>query len=64
MMAQSAWNIRRTDEREAIMERLRQKLGASGREVETIHGVVTTTAIFDEALKELEKALDKSAKRG
>lgn len=61
MMAQTAWNIRRTDDRDEIMERLRVKLAASGRPVETIHGVVTTTSIFDEALKELEKALDKEA---
>ncbi len=54
------YTIRRTDERETIIERLRDKLTHSGRKLETIHGIVTTAAIFDEALKELEKSLEGS----
>lgn len=60
-MSDKAWSIRRTEERDLLVEQLRQKLAASGRPVETIHGVVTTTAIIDEALKELDKALEKEA---
>lgn len=41
------------------MERLRAHIKASGRKVETIHGVPTTAGIMDEALKELDKQLSK-----
>jgi hypothetical protein len=46
-------SIRLTDERQNNIERLRQLLQQSGRNVETIHGVVTTAAVIDEALKAL-----------
>lgn len=58
-----AWNIRKTPERETVIEGLRERLKASGRSVETIHGSVTTAAIFDEALKALDKELTKESKK-
>ena len=57
-MNERVWTIRRTDERERLIEALRALLKSSGREVETIHGTVTTAAIFDEALRALEKELE------
>lgn len=56
-MNERVWTIRRTDEREALIETLREALKKSGREVETIHGAVTTAAVFDAALRALEKEL-------
>lgn len=56
-MNERVWTIRRTDEREALVEKLREALKASGRDVETIHGAVTTAAVFDAALKALEMEL-------
>lgn len=53
------FTIRRTTEREALIERLRAKIKNSGRVVETIHGVPTTAGIVEEALKELDKQLSK-----
>lgn len=57
-MRDRAWNIRRTPEREALVEKLRLRLKTSGREVDIIDGAVPTASIFDEALKELDKALE------
>lgn len=57
------YGLRITDDREAIIERLRQRLAISGRKVEMIHGTVTTSGILDEALKALDKELDKEEKR-
>ncbi|MEO8610120.1 MAG: hypothetical protein ABI690_19655 [Chloroflexota bacterium] len=57
-MSERAWNLRRTPQRDKLIESLRGKLAQSGRTVETIHGVVTTAAIFDEGLKALERELD------
>lgn len=62
-MGDKSWSIRRTPERDAAVERLRTKLGKSGREVETIHGVVSTAAVIDEALKELERILDRELEK-
>lgn len=56
------WTLRNTEEREALIERLRIKLKNSGRKVETIHGVVQTASILDEALKALERELDQEKK--
>lgn len=50
-------SIRLTDERNRQIDRLRQLLQSSGRKVETIHGVVTTSAIIDAAFKALEAQL-------
>lgn len=58
MANDKAWSIRRTPERDALVEKLRERLQNSGRTVETIHGVVTTAAVIDEALKVLETVLD------
>jgi hypothetical protein len=52
------WTIRRTEEREVLIESLRDLLGKSGRDVERVHGVVTTSAIIDEALKMLLRDLE------
>lgn len=52
------WTLRNTDEREATINRLRAKLKASNRKVETIHGIPTTAGIFDHALAALERELD------
>lgn len=52
--------IQRTD----LIEYLREKLKDSGRHVKTINGAVTTAAIFDEALKVLERDLDEPADGG
>ncbi len=57
------YGLRITDWRAETIERLRRRLGASGRDVETIHGMATTSGIIDEALKALEKELDKEDKR-
>lgn len=57
------WTLRNTNERDAIIKRLREKLQLSGRKVDTIHGVVSTASVFDEALKALEKELDKELKK-
>lgn len=57
MVKHRSMTIRLNDEREKIIERLRKRLAKSGRPLEHIHGVVTTTSIIDEALKELEKVL-------
>jgi hypothetical protein len=56
------YTLRRTSERDELIERLRSKIKASGREVETIHGVPTTAGIMDTALKELDKQLSKQVK--
>lgn len=56
------WTIRRTAEREVLVEKLRAQLKISGRKVETMYDTVTTSAIFDEALKELEKALERDSR--
>jgi hypothetical protein len=50
-------SIRLTGDRNEQIEHLRQKLQSSGRELETIHGVVTTSAVIDEALKALDAQL-------
>lgn len=63
MVVNRSWTIRRTAEREALVDRLRDQLKNSGREVETLYGVVTTSAIFDEALKELERVLQTEGRR-
>lgn len=52
------WTLRNTQEREDRINRLRAKLKASNRKVETIHGVPTTAGIFDAALIALERELD------
>lgn len=52
------WTLRQTPERIARMERLRQMLKDSGRDLETIYDTVTTAAILDEALAALERELD------
>jgi hypothetical protein len=63
-MSDKNWTVRRTAERDELMEGLRAKLLASGRAVETIHGVPTTAGVIEEALKELDKVLSKqSAKK-
>jgi hypothetical protein len=62
MMAYKSMTMRLTKEREEIIEKLRKRLAKSDRPMERIHGVVTTTGIIDEALKELEKALDQDGK--
>jgi hypothetical protein len=59
MMNGRFFTIRRTTQREELIERLRVKIKNSGREVETIHGVPTTAGIVEEALKELDKQLSK-----
>lgn len=58
-MTDRVWTIRRTTEREALVEKLRGQLKESDRKVETLYDTVTTSAIFDEALKELEKSLER-----
>lgn len=57
------WTLRNTEERDALIKRLREKLKKSGRKVDTIHGVVSTASVFDEALKALEKELDEQESR-
>lgn len=57
------YGLRITGERHEIIERLRKRLATSGRDVKTIHGMVTTSDIIDEALKALEKELDREQKR-
>jgi hypothetical protein len=57
------YGLRITDEREEIIERLRRRLATSGRDVKTIHGMVTTSDIIDEAFKALEKELDRDDKK-
>lgn len=55
-------NLRLTDERKEAIEYLRKKLKKSGRDVQKVHGVVTTAAIIDEAFKELRRVLDEDGK--
>lgn len=57
------YGLRITDDREEIFERLRRRLATSGRKVEMIHGMVTTSGIIDEALKALDKELDREEKK-
>lgn len=57
------YGLRITDERRMLIENLRTKLATSGRDVKTIHGVVTTSDILDEALKALDKELDREQRK-
>lgn len=57
-MDNKAWTLRFTPDREKLIERLRTKLKAAGRKVDTIHGVVTNASVFEHALKALERELD------
>jgi hypothetical protein len=65
-MEEQSWTLRYNPERKEIIERLRIKLRKAGREVHTIHGVVTNATLFDAALAALEKELDQeiTVKRG
>lgn len=51
-------NLRLTNERYELIEKLRKKLKRSGRDVQKVHGAVTTSAVIDEALKALDKELE------
>lgn len=57
-MENHAWTLRYSDERKEIIERLRLKLVQAKRTVDKVHGVVTNSSVFDEALKALERELD------
>jgi len=52
------WTLRYTPGRGEIIERLREKLKKAGRKVETVHGVVSNSSVFDAALAALERELD------
>lgn len=62
-MENKAFALRYTPARGELVERLRVKLKAVGRQVETLHGVVTNAYVLDEALKALERELDKELKK-
>lgn len=62
-MEMKNWTVRRTKERDALMQRVREKLKESGREVETIYDTPTTAAVIDEALKALDKELSKETSK-
>jgi len=57
-MENKSWTLRFTPDRHELIERLREKLKQAGREVETVHGVVSNASVFDAALTALERELD------
>ena len=58
-MDNKQWALRHTDDRKALVDRVRQKLEATKRELPRLHGVITDAALLELGLKALERELDK-----
>lgn len=63
-MENKVWALRYTTKRKELVERVRQKLEITKRELPRLHGVITDAAILELGLQELEKALDKELGQG
>lgn len=57
-MENKQWALRSTPERKELIDRVRGKLDATGREVPRLHGVITDAALLELGLKALERELD------
>ena len=52
------WALRSTPERKDLIDRVREKLDATGRKVPRLHGVITDAALLELGLHALERELD------